>query len=98
MALQLSVTQSGGKLRVYANNSGGNVVIIDNIIVSVDWDGFYWLTWHYQDDFYLGSGRVPTGVDLMVVMDYAGGPAKVHATASFWEVDQTVESPTINVS
>jgi hypothetical protein len=70
MALQLSVTQSRGKLRVYANNSSGTS----------------------------GSGRVDTGwAGLMVEMNYAGGPAKAHATAEYWEVDQSVKSPSVNV-
>ena len=101
MALQLSVTQfGGGKLTVGASNFSGNkVVIIDHIIVSVDWDGSTWHTWHYQEDFYSGSGRVPAGWGgPMLVMDYGVGPAKVHATAAFWEVDRTVKSPTTKVS
>jgi hypothetical protein len=100
MAIQLSVTQFGGKLLVYANNtSGDHVAIIDHIILSVDSNGSSWHTWHYQDDFYFGSGRVDTGwAGLMVEMNYSGGPAKAHATADYWEVDQTVKSPTVNIS
>lgn len=100
MAISLSVSQSGGNLRVYANNSSGDhVAIIDHIIVSIEFDGSSWHTWHYQDDFYFGSGRVSTGwAGVMVVMPYGGGPAEVHATADYWEVDQRVKSPTVNVS
>jgi hypothetical protein len=100
MAISLSVSQSGGKLRVYADNSGGDhVAIIDHIILSIDGNGSSWHTWHYQDDFYFGSGRVPTGwAGLMVEMNYSGGKAKAHATADYWEVDQSVKSPTINIS
>lgn len=100
MAITLGVTQSGGKLRVYANNSSGNhVAIIDHIILSVDWDGSSWHTWHYQDDFYFGSGRVPAGWGgLMVAMNYSGGSATAHATADYWEVDESVKSPVVNIS
>ena len=100
MAITLSVSQSGGVLRVYANNSSGeNVAIIDHIILSVNWNGSSWHTWHYQDDFFFGSGRVPTGwAGIMVEMDYSGGEAEAHATADYWEVDQTVKSPAINVT
>ena len=77
MAIQLSVTQSGGKLRVYANNSSGDhVAIIDHIILRIDWEGVSYFTWYYQDDFYFGSGRVETGwAGIMVEMNYSGGPA-----------------------
>lgn len=99
MAISLTVSHSGGKLRVYANNSGGaNVAIIDHIILSVIWNGSSWHTWHYQDDFYFGSGRVPTGwAGLMVEMNYSGGTAQAYAKADYWEVDQSVTSPTVNI-
>ncbi len=99
MAISLTVSHSGGKLRVYANNSGGDhVVIIDHIILSVVWNGSSWHTWHYQDDFFFGSGRVPTGwAGIMVEMNYPGGAAQVSAKADYWEVDQHVASPTINI-
>lgn len=99
MAITLSISQWGGKLLVYAGNNGDHVAIIDHIILSVDWDGSSWHTWHYQDDLYFGSGRVPTGwVGLMVEMNYPGGAAKAHATADYWEVDQRVKSPTVDLS
>src|SRR5262245_9348824 len=100
MAITLSVSQSGGKLLVYANNSSGNAVaIIDHIILSIDWNGSSLHTWHYQDDFYFGSGRVPAGWGgLMVAVNYSGGTAKAHAKAAYWEVDQNVTSPTVNIS
>ena len=100
MAITLSVSQSSGKLRVYAaNSSGQNVAIIDHIILSVDFNGSSWHFWYYQDDFYFGSGRVSPGwTGLMVQKDYSSGSAQVHATADYWEVDQSVKSPTITVS
>jgi hypothetical protein len=99
MAITVSVSQFGGKLRVYASNNGDHVAIIDHIILSVDWNASSWHTWHYQDDFYFGSGRVDTGWGgLMVEMNYSGGTAKVHATAHYWEVNQSVKSPTIIIS
>lgn len=93
-------SQSSGKLRVKANNStGDHVVIIDHIILSIEGDGWSWHTWHYQDDFVFGSGRVDTGWGgIMVEKNYSSGPAEVHATADFWEVDQRVKSPTVNIS
>ncbi len=99
MAISLSVSHSSGKLRVYASNTGGDhVAIIDHIILSIDWGASSLHTWYYQDDFYFGSGRVPTGWGgLMVEKNYSGGTAGVHATADYWEVDQRVKSPTINV-
>lgn len=100
MAITLSVSQSAGKLRVYANNqSGGNVAIIDHIIVSTHANGASWHVWHYQDDFYFGSGRVPKGwAGVMVEMNYAGGAAKAQATADYWEVDQKAKSPIVDIS
>jgi hypothetical protein len=99
MAITLSVSQSGGKLRVYASNNGDAVAIIDHIILSVDWNGSSWHTWHYQDDFYFGSGRVPTGwFGRIVEMNYSGGTAQAHAKAAYWEVDQNAASPTVDIS
>jgi hypothetical protein len=99
MAIQLSVSQSGGKLRVYASNNGAHVAIIDHIVLSIEWDGSSWHIWKYQDDFYFGSGRVDTGwAGLMFEMNYSSGPAKAHATADYFEVDQTVKSPKTNIS
>jgi hypothetical protein len=101
MAIQMSVTQSGGKLHVYADNSSGDhLAVIDNIILRVDFDhGGSWLTWHYSDEFYFPSGRIGAGVaGLMFEMNYSSGPAQAHATAEYWEVDQRVKSPPINIS
>lgn len=99
MAIQLSVTQSGGKLRVYAGNNGNNVAIIDHIVLSIEGNGWSWHIFKYQDDFYFGSGRVSTGwVGLMFEMNYSSGSAKAHATADYFEVDQTVKSPKVNIS
>ena len=99
MALQLSVKQSGGKLLVYAANNGGQVAIIDNIVLAIEGDGWSWYIWKYQDDFYFGDGRVSTGWGgLMFEMNYSSGPAKVHATAEYWLVDQKVKSPVVNVT
>lgn len=99
MAIQLSVSQSGGKLRVYAGNNGDHVAIIDHIILSIEWNGSSWHIWKYQDDFYFGSGRVGTGWSgLMFEINYSGGPAKAHATADYFEVDKTAKSPKTNIS
>jgi hypothetical protein len=99
MALQLSVSQSGGKLYVYATNNGNHVVIIDHIILAIEAAGWSWYIWKYQADLYYGSGRVDTGWSgLMFEMTYSSGPAKVHATADYWEVDRSVKSPKVNVS
>jgi hypothetical protein len=32
---------------------------------------------------------------LMFKVNYSGGSANAHATAYYWEVDQTVKSPTV---
>ena len=99
MALQLSVTQSGGELRVYAANNGDHVAIIDHIVLAIEGDSWGWYIWKYQDDFYFGSGRVSTGwAGLMFEMSYSSGPAKAHATADYFEVDQTVKSPVTSIS
>jgi hypothetical protein len=99
MALQLSVSQYGGKLLVYAGNNGNRVAIIDHIVLGIEGNGWSWYIWKYQDDFYFGSGRVDSGwAGLMVEMNYSSGPAKAHATADYWEVDQTVKSPMTNIS
>jgi hypothetical protein len=103
MAIQLSVTQSSatGELLVYADNSNGDhVAIIDNIILTVDLPGIgAWNRWFYQDDFALGTDRVPTGWSgIIVETNYSSGPATAHATAEYWEVDQSVKSPPVNIS
>ncbi len=69
MAIQLSVTQFGGKVFVYANNTS------------------------------IGSGRLGEGSGArMVEFNYPGGPASAHATAKYWEVDQSAKSLPVNVS
>jgi hypothetical protein len=99
MALQMSVAHSGGKLLVYAGNNGVHVAVIDQIVLSIEGDGWSWLIFKYEEDFYFGSGRVGAGWNgLMFEMNYSGGPAKAHATADYFEVDHTVKSPKINVS
>jgi hypothetical protein len=99
MAIQLSVSQSSGKLRVYAGNNGNNVAIIDHIVLAIEAETWGWYIWKYQDDFYFGDGRVSTGwVGLMFTMNYSSGSAEAHATADYWEVDKRVKSPTVAVS
>jgi hypothetical protein len=100
MAITLHVSQSGDRLLVAANNGEGtHTAIIDHIVVSIGGDrGWSWLVWYYQDDFYFGSD-VPVGSGkLMVEMNYRSGPARMQATADYWEVDKRVTSPTIAVS
>lgn len=101
MAITLSVVQSPGKLSVYAGNASGNLVaIIDHIVLSVDTGGSSWHTWHYEDDFYLGTARVSPGwVGLMVQIAYAGGtPATASAKAAYWEVDELAASTPVAIS
>jgi hypothetical protein len=100
VAIQVSVKQLGGQLLVYAK-SGDHAAIIDHIILSIDnFNGWSSLTWFYQEDFYFGSGEVYGGgwEGLMVEMNYSGGPANVHATADYWEVDQRVKSPIVTIT
>ncbi len=98
MAIQLSVKQLGGQLLVYAK-SGDHPAIINDIIVTIDFDGSSGSMWFYQDDFYFGSGEVYGGgwEGLMVEMNYSGGPAIAHATAEYWEVDQSVKSLGVDI-
>ena len=100
MALTLSVSQLSGKLRVIAGNSNGsNVVIIDHIILSVYWENSSQHSYYYQDDFYFGSGRVSAGwTGVMIKENYSGGTAVARATADYWEVDEMVKSPTVDIS
>jgi hypothetical protein len=99
MAIQLSVVQSGGQLRVYASNNSNRVAIIDHIVLAIEGNSWGWYIWKYQDDFYFGSGRISTGWGgLMFTMNYSSGPASVHATADYWEVDKKVKSPAVTVS
>ncbi len=100
MAIQLSVTQFGGKVFVYANNtSSDHVAYIDYIILLFDTELGSWGKWFYQDDFYFGSGRLGEGSGArMVEFNYPGGPASAHATAKYWEVDQSAKSLPVNVS
>ncbi len=96
--LTLTVAKSGSELRVYAGNSGDHTLIIDHIVLSIEADGWSWHTWKYQDDFYFGSGRVGTGWSgLMFTFNYSSGPAKAHATAEYFAVDQVVKSAKISV-
>jgi hypothetical protein len=96
--LNLTVAKSPGKLRVYAGNSGDHTLIIDHIILSIVADGWSWHIWKYQDDFYFGSGRISTGwTGLMFELSYSSGPAKAHATAEYFEVDQVVKSSKVSV-
>jgi hypothetical protein len=96
----LSVDQSPGKLYVYAVNNGNHVAIIDNIILSINYDWGSSHVWFYEDDFYFGSGRIgANGAGArMVEMNYAGGGIMAHATDEYWEVDQRVKSLPINIS
>jgi hypothetical protein len=98
MAIQLSVSQSGGKLRVYASNNGPYVSIIDHISLRIDGDSWTWIIFKYQDDFYFGSGRVGTGWGgLMFEMNYSNGPAQAQAKADYWDVDKAAASPVKNL-
>jgi hypothetical protein len=98
MALQLSVIQTGGKLRVFAGNNGNLVAIIDHIVLTIQTNSWSWLIFKYEDDFYFG-GRVGTGWSgLMFEINYSSGPAQAYAKAHYWEVDQAASSSTINVS
>ena len=101
MAISLSVTQSGdGDLLVYAGNlDGKHVAIIDHIILSVSASGWSFHTWYYEEDFFLGTPRVDVGwKGLMVKAPYSGGAGTAHAMADYWEVDERVKSPMINIS
>jgi len=99
MALQVSVSQSGGKVLVYASNSGARVAVIDNIVLTIQSATWSWQIRKYPEDFYTGSGRVdPAWAGLMFDMNYSSGPAKASATADYFEVDHTVTSATKTLS
>lgn len=99
MAIQLTVTQSGGKVRVYAGNQGDHVAIIDHIVLKIEKPAGTFLLWKYQDDFYFGSGRIDVGWGgLMFEINYSGGPAQASAKGYYWEVDQLAVSAVTNLS
>jgi hypothetical protein len=98
--MELSLTQLGGKLLIYADNiNGDHPAIIDNIVLSIDLGyGGFWHIWFYGDRFVF-SGTIGTRTrSLVVEMNYSGGPATAHATAEYWEADQRVKSLPINIS
>jgi hypothetical protein len=99
MAIKLEVrkTPAGGELYVFATG-GDHVAIIDNIILSIDFDGSTLHIWFYQEDFDFGSGRVGAGMGRsMFETPMPRGPAIAHATAEYWDVDQSVKSLGVDI-
>ena len=97
--LELRKTPAGGLLYVFATG-GDHVAIIDNIILTVDFDdGSTSHVWFYQEDFdFGGSGRVGARMGRsMFETPMPRGAAIAHATAEYWEVDQSVKSLGVDI-
>ena len=97
MAIDLSVRYQNGKLLVWAENQSGNAVIIDHVILTLQA-----ATWTLHRYYYLdyGPGHLWGGGFGKVIVDateYSSVSANVHATAHYFEVDQTVKSLAISV-
>jgi hypothetical protein len=101
MAISLSVSQSGGKLIVFANNTGKKVAYIDHIVLTIEWSQWSSTSiFKYYDEFYFEWGRLDPGFGgSMFEIDWdSKGEAKAYAKAHYFEVDQTATSPIINIT
>jgi hypothetical protein len=96
MAIELSVRHHNGQLLVWADNKSANTVIIDYVILTLQA-----ATWTLHRYYYLdyGSGHVYAGFGKVIVgtTEYSSVSANVHATAHYFEVNQTVKSLAISV-
>jgi hypothetical protein len=99
MAIQLSITQSGSKVEVWATNQGSHAVIIDQIDLRFVRPADTSILFVTQDHFEGGDGRLGAGHGgFMFDITYQGGPGHAVAKAHYWEVDQVAQSAVIDLS
>ena len=97
MPMTLSVSKSGNDLRVWATNTGDNIILIERMVLEVNQSHWIFIREGGFFDFEIGGGRLEQGLgQLKFKMSYPSA-TKAKVTAEFMEVRKRANTPLTNL-